>query len=504
VADSESTTLRKPREEKPPLRILLVGDDEGSLSGLQALLSSWGYGVDGAVGGQAALERSLVLHPAVIIVDLSMPIVDGLGLLRALRTYLPEIPVIVLNGQGSIETALGTAQEGVYSCLSRPVDTARLRVLIDNAVAERNARKQLNRFHPHPRAGWGTRQLVGDSPPMRHIQSLIEIAAPTAVPVLITGETGTGKELVARTLHHLSARASGPFIAINCSAIPETLLEGEIFGHEKGAFTGAIERRAGCFELANAGTIFLDEIAEMSPATQAKLLRVLEEGTVRRLGAKHEIKIDVRVLAATNKEPLAAMKDGSFREDLYYRLNVLNITVPTLRERMEDVPLLVESFIREFNAKYEKRVSAVDDEALRALMAHPWPGNVRELRNTIERAIIACPSDVLPARALRLSPTADVRPAQTARVDTLTIPLGAPLRDVERDVILGTLAWTQENKTRAAQILGISQKTLYNKLRVYAHATPGRGDAPARHARPREQPDPRVQESTRRGETHDD
>src|SRR5262249_10233347 len=251
-------------------------------------------------------------------------------------------------------TALGAAHDGVSSCPSHPVDAARLRALIDDAVADGDARTHLSRFRRAARAGWGTGQLVGDSIAMRHIQGLMEIAAPTAVPVLITGETGTGKELVARTLHHLSARSSGPFIAINCSAIPETLLEGEMFGHEKGAFTGAIERRAGCFELATAGTIFLDEIAEMSPATQAKLLRVLEEGTVRRLGAKQEIKIDVGVPAATKKEPLGALKDGSPREALYSRLNVLSIAAPPLRDRREDIPLLVDAFVREFNAKYEK------------------------------------------------------------------------------------------------------------------------------------------------------
>ena len=455
-----------------PLRVLVVGDEEHALAGLQQLLTSWGYEVERAGDGQTALERSLVLHPALILADLAMPVVDGLGLLRALRTYLPEIPVIILTGRGGIDTAVSAMQEGAYDYLAKPVDASRLRTLIDKALEEATARKDSSRTRRHVRGGWGAGLLVGDSPVMQHVQRLIEMAAPTPAPVLITGETGTGKELVARTIHNLSARSGGPFIAVNCSAIPETLLEGEMFGHEKGAFTGAFERRAGCFELAHGGTIFLDEIAETSPATQVKLLRVLQEGTVRRLGARSELRIDVRVLAATNKEPTVALKDGSLREDLYYRLNVLSITLPPLRERLDDIPLLVEAFIREFNAKYEKRVRTVEEEALRVLMAESWPGNVRELRNIVERAIIAGGGDTLAAAALRPA-SVGIRPPQAVRGETLVVPLGVPLRDIERDVILGTLAWTHDNKTRTAQILGISQKTLYNKLRAYGQSRAG-------------------------------
>ncbi|HEV8441234.1 MAG TPA: sigma-54 dependent transcriptional regulator [Methylomirabilota bacterium] len=463
-----------------PPRILLVGDEDSSLTRVQGVLLSWGYGVDRAADGQAALERSLILHPALVIADLGMPIVDGLGLLRALRAYQPEIPVVILTGSGGIETGLSAMQEGAYDCVTKPVDASRLRVVLERALEDGRARKELGRLRRQMRGAYGTGVLVGHSAAMQHVQRLIEMAAPTPAPVLITGETGTGKELVARTLHTLSARASGPFIAVNCSAIPETLLEGEMFGHEKGAFTGAFERRAGCFEVAHGGTIFLDEVAEMSPATQAKLLRVLEQGAVRRVGAKSELKVDVRVLAATNKDPATAIKEGALREDLYYRLNVLNIALPPLRERNEDIPLLVEEFIREFDTKYEKRIKGVDDEALQLLRAHPWPGNVRELRNTIERAIIACPGDVVTASGLRPGPVRR-RAAASERGDTITVSLGAPLRDVEREVILGTLAWANDNKTRAAQILGISQKTLYNKLRAYNHGADGsfgRGDQP--------------------------
>ena len=299
---------------------------------------------------------------------------------------------------------------------------------------------------------------------MQEVHRLIEQAAATPAPVLVHGETGTGKELVARPLHELSARADGPFVAVNCAAMPETLLESEIFGHERGAFTDARDRREGCFELAHGGTLLLDEVAEMQPGTQAKFLRVLEEGAFRRLGGKTEIKVDVRVVAATNKDPVAAVRDGAFREDLYYRLNVFSLAVPPLRHRVEDIPLLVTGFIEEFNRKYDKRVASVDDAALEILMSHAWPGNVRELRNVVERAFIVCEGDVIvPRLPLGISPP----PVVTAPVDpdTLTIAIGLPLREVEKQFVLRTLAAEHNNKTRAADRLEISTKTLHNMLR---------------------------------------
>jgi DNA-binding NtrC family response regulator len=306
--------------------------------------------------------------------------------------------------------------------------------------------------------------MFGRSAPMQEVHRLIEQAAATPAPVLIHGETGTGKELVARTLHELSARASGPFVAVNCAAMPETLLESEIFGHERGAFTDARDRREGCFELAHGGTLLLDEVAEMQPGTQAKFLRVLEEGAFRRLGGKTEITVDVRVVAATNKDPVAAVKDGAFREDLYYRLNVFTLAVPPLRQRVEDIPLLVTGFIEEFNAKYDKRITGVDDATLKILMSHAWPGNVRELRNVVERAFIACEGDVITAKILPgTSPVAPVA-SWSGDSDILTAPIGLPLREVEKQFVLRTLAAESNNKTRAADRLGISTKTLHNML----------------------------------------
>ena len=295
----------------------------------------------------------------------------------------------------------------------------------------------------------------------------LELAAPTDATLLVVGESGTGKEMVARTVHDLSPRRKGPFVAVNCAAIPETLLESEIFGHEKGAFTGAVERRQGCFELADRGTLLLDEVAEMAPSIQAKFLRVLQEGQLRRLGAKSEIQVNVRVIAATNRDPAKALVDGSLREDLYYRLNVFTVALPPLRERPDDVPELVQAFLDEFNERHGRSVRGLDERALEIVRRHRWPGNVRELRNAIERAVIVCPGDLIGVEHLPvpLAPSSPV--AMAASEDGVLVPVGARIEDAERELILRTLAHVENNKTRAAEILGISLKTLHNKLNKY-------------------------------------
>ena len=332
------------------LKILIVDDEEPARQGLTQLLARWGYEVDEAADGQEALAKAASGLPAVVLSDLVMPRMDGLELLRALKTDVPFASVILLTGQGSIDTAVTAMKEGAYDYLTKPVDVARLRVLIPKAAERGEALREVALLRRKLSQVWGMGRLVGTSHGMQEVYRLIEVAAPTPAAVLISGESGTGKELVARTLHDLSPRSKGPFVAVNCAAIPETLLESEIFGHEKGAFTGALERRPGCFELAHEGTIFLDEIAEMNPGTQAKFLRILQDNTVRRLGGKTEIKVDVRVLAATNKDPVKAIQEGTFREDLYYRLNVVSLNLPPLRERRDDIPALVQAFIEEFNA----------------------------------------------------------------------------------------------------------------------------------------------------------
>ncbi len=344
------------------------------------------------------------------------------------------------------------------------MDLPRLKSLIEKALEKGETLREVSLLRRRVQEVWGSGNLVGKSRSMQEVYRLIDLAAPTTAPVLISGESGTGKELVARRLHELSPRSKGPFVAVNCSAIPETLLESEIFGHEKGAFTGALERRAGCFELAHGGTLLLDEIAEMHPPTQAKFLRILQDGTVRRLGGKTELTLDVRVLASTNKDPVKAMKDGIFREDLYYRLNVVSILLPALRERREDIPLLIQAFIEEFNSKYKRQIRSVDEAAQQILLAHLWPGNVRELRNTIERAVITCETDLIAPRHL---PPGFATIGRGEDASAVTLPLGITVDDAEKTLILRTLASVGNNKARAAEILGISLKTLHNKLHRY-------------------------------------
>ena len=444
-------------------RILIVDDDQDTRGAMETLLSSWGYEVEVASGGRDALERASAIRPALVISDLVMPDFDGLQLIGALQRELPMVPVIILTGQATIDSAVAAMREGAYDYLTKPVDLDRLKLLAERALDKASTLQEITILRRRVKDVWGSGRLIGHSKPMRDVHRLIDLAAATPASVLIQGETGTGKELVARTLHELSPRAKGPFVAVNCAAIPDTLLESEIFGHEKGAFTDARERREGCFELANGGTLLLDEVAEMQPGTQAKFLRVLEQGSLRRLGGKAEIKVDVRVVAATNKDPLTAMRSGAFREDLYYRLNVFSVALPPLRQRLDDIPLIVSAFLEEFGAKYDKRVRAADDSALKILMSYSWPGNVRELRNVVERAFIACDGDVLTAKCL---PIGSIAPPPNRGDDPgmLTVPIGMPLREVEKEFVLRTLAAEHNNKTRAANRLEITAKTLHNKL----------------------------------------
>ncbi len=448
-------------------RVLVADDDEAARTGLALLLSTWGYEIEEAVDGEDALERAPAFRPAVVIADMVMPKVDGLSLLKSLAATLPSAPVILLTAHGTIETAVSAMKDGAYDYLTKPVDPRRLRALLEKALEKAEVLREVTVLRRQLKETRGLGPLLGVSPSMQEVYRQIELAGPTAAPVLISGETGTGKELVARTIHQLSPRAGGPFVAVNCSAVPESLLESELFGHEKGAFTGALARRAGYFELADGGTIFLDEITEMSPALQAKYLRILQDGVIRRLASKDEVKVNVRIIAATNKDATQAVQDGSFREDLYYRVNVLSIALPPLRRRPEDIPILLEAFVAEFNQKYDRRVKSVDEAAMTLLRRHSWPGNVRELRNTVERAVVACEGDLITPQCLPLAPRVETRAAEAQDADAVVLPLGTTLDDGERTLILRTLESVKNNKTRAADILGTTPKTLHNKLRRY-------------------------------------
>jgi DNA-binding NtrC family response regulator len=361
---------------------------------------------------------------------------------------------------------------GAYDFLQKPVDATRLRTILGNATRQRSTEIELEVARRRLRESGVLGSLVGSSKVMREIFGLIEQVAPSNVHVLITGESGTGKELVARTLHELSPRKAKPFVAVNCAAIPETLIESEIFGHEKGAFTGAAERRAGCFELATGGSLLLDEVGEMPLATQAKLLRVLEERKLRRLGARTEQDVDVRVLAATNRAPETMVAEGHLRADLYYRLNVFNIHMPPLRDHMEDLPAMCEAILTQMNEKHGRRVAGVAPSMINRLNAYNWPGNVRELRNTVERAVILCP-DGAPLDVGHLPPGFGKTPvpaAAAANTGEIGVHVGTTVDEAERLLILHTLEATGQNKTRAAEILGVSLKTLHNKLKEYSRA----------------------------------
>jgi DNA-binding NtrC family response regulator len=452
-------------------RVLIVEDDPATRSGLAELVQAWGFQTEEAPDGEEALKKVTTFRPAIIVSDLVMPRMGGRELLRALRDQLSDIAFILLTAQGTVESAVEAIKDGAYDYLSKPVDPQRLKILLEKSMERQATLREVRTLRRQLRDHGSFGRIIGNSPGIRSVYRVIEQAAPTQASVLISGESGTGKELIAQTIHELSPRATFPFVAINCAAIPETLLESEIFGHEKGAFTGAHDRRTGVFELAHRGTLFLDEIAEMQPATQVKLLRVLQERTFRRLGGRQEQSVDVRVIAATNVNPLEAARSGKLREDLFYRLNVFNIDLPPLRDRREDVPLLAQAFITEFNKLNNKGIRAVDQDTMYVLEHYPWPGNIRELRNVIERATILAEGDFIEMK--HLPPTLVAKGEES--LPTLTIAPGTTVDEAERKLILLTLEHCRNNKTRAAEVLGISLKTLHNKLNRMKEETGARG-----------------------------
>lgn len=456
-----------------PARILIADDEPDSRKALAELLGRWGHAVQEAADGAEALRRALERQPDLVITDLVMPGMDGLWLLRAIREELGDVPVILLTGRGTIDTAVEAIREGAYDFLEKPVDPSRLRVLVNRVVEKMVTLQEVAALRHSLRQKDADGAVIGVSPAMRRIYSLVEKVAPSKTSVVITGPSGTGKEVIARTIHNLSPRRDKPFVAINCSAIPASLMESEIFGHEKGAFTGADQRRLGCFELANGGTLFLDEVGELPVELQAKFLRVLEEEKLRRLGGKTEISVDVRVICATNRDLKKQIEAGLFREDLYFRLNVFSIELPPLCERREDIPLLAQHFVERFAAEAGKRIRGITPKAMDILQSYSWPGNIRELRNTIERGVILCDGDMIDESHL----PPEMEPDDSAGA-VIKLSLGMPLREVEKEYILGSLRRNKGNKSRTAEILGISEKTLYNKLNRYiADAKARNGDA---------------------------
>jgi DNA-binding NtrC family response regulator len=430
---------------------------------------SLGYEADTAGDGREALEKLVSFPACAVLADLVMPRMDGVALLKELAARGDCTPVIILTALGSIEQALSVMHDlKAFWFLEKPVQPEVMRSLLQRAIQQNQLVQETDRLRRELSYQGVLGDLVGDSPVMQEVFSQIRQVAPTTASVLITGESGTGKELAARAIHQLSQRSNGPFVAVNCAALPETLMESELFGHERGAFTGAFGRSPGCFEQADNGTLLLDEIAEMPIGTQAKLLRVIEESTVRRLGGARDIPISVRVLAATNRPPAAAIQSNHLREDLYYRLNVFHLSMPPLRDHKEDIAAIVAAMIHGLNRKHGCRVTNLSPEVLLRWEESSWPGNVRELRNLVERAVIVAGEGEIQLRHLPggiAAPQPAV--AKTVSSDVLTARVGSRLSEVEEAYIRLTLLHTANNKRRAAQILGLCVRTLHNKLRQY-------------------------------------
>ncbi len=442
---------------------ILIADDEPSITvGLSELLELEGYETATVNDGKDALKQIEEKTFDIALLDLVMPGLDGLQILNAIKQAGLSTTVIMISGKGNTETTVKAIKAGAYDYLDKPVDPNRLRTIIAKALEHQSLLRKNNELEQKVRSLSRYGDMVGQDEKIHEVYHLIEAVADTSANVLITGESGTGKELVARAIHKKSSRVEGPFIAINCSAFPRELLENELFGHEKGAFTGALKEKPGCFEMADGGTLFLDEIGEMPADTQIKLLRVLEEMSFRRLGGLKEIKVDVRVVAATNRDIQKAIKEGLLREDIYFRLSVMEIELPSLRERMSDLLPLINEFLKIFNDRNNKEVKGFSPECLEVLRKHHWPGNIRELKNLVERTVILCEGDTI---ELKHFPKHIFTATQKESGES--IELGRELHEIEKDVIFKTLKMTRNNKTKAAQILGISLKTMHNKLNKY-------------------------------------
>src|SRR4051795_1260465 len=448
--------------------VLIVDDEAGVRSALGGVLRDEGYAVEAVESGEACLDRVTRMPFDVIILDIWLPGMDGLATLSRLRERRVDSPVVMISGHGNIESAVRAIKMGAFDFVEKPLSLDKTVLVVGNAVRQR----RLEAENRELRATVGRRQtIVGESYVLRQLLEQVAMAAPTNGRVLIYGENGTGKELVARTIHMRSRRAKGPFIEVNCAAIPEELIESELFGHMKGAFTGAVSDRRGKFELADGGTLFLDEIADMSVKTQAKVLRALQEQVVEPVGGSTSVKVDVRIIAATNKDLPTEIRAGRFREDLYFRLNVIPIFVPPLRERDADIPLLAEPFMIEFAREYGRRPKQLDTGAATGLRSYRWPGNVRELRNVIERLMIMVPGETITLPNLAFLEGSAPLGAEPAGAPT--VPLHEARDRFERDYILRALAANNGNISRTADVLGVERSNLYRKMR-------GFGIAPAR------------------------
>jgi DNA-binding NtrC family response regulator len=449
-------------------RILIVDDEANARAALAEILRQENFAVETAADGFKALARMEDFTPDLVLTDLKMPGMDGVELLRKVREADPEIPCVLMTAFGAVETAVSAMREGAADYLTKPLNTDELLVVLERALERRRLRRETATLRGQLAERYKFENIVGSSPEMQQVFKSIAQVAPSRATVLLTGESGTGKELVAAAVHHRSPRANGPFVRLHCAALAESLLESELFGHERGAYTGADRRREGRFEQADGGTLFLDEIGEISASTQVKLLRVLQEREFERVGSNQTLRVDVRVIAATNKDLKSLVDAGRFREDLFYRLNVINIRLPSLRERGSDVPALAMHFLRRYAEENAKLVDRITDAALAQLVRYDWPGNVRELENVIERAVVLAEGTTIEPQ--HLPPEIAVQP-KTSNVPVIP---GSSMAEIERHAILKTLEAMGGSTSKAADVLGISVRKIQYKLQEYGAAPKSR------------------------------
>ena len=445
--------------------ILVVDDDRAHRTMLCTLLDGWGFSVEEADDGARAIERVQEKSYDLVLMDVRMVELSGLEALPEIKKFNPAIPIIIMTAYSSVDTAVEALKKGAYDYLGKPLDFDELKLAIERAMDHSRLKEENRALKERLGSGFNTGDIIGRSRAMLELLETVSLVAPTEATVLITGESGTGKELIASAIHVNSPRRAKPFIQVNCAAITETLLESELFGHERGAFTGADRRREGRFRLAHGGSIFLDEVSEMSGAMQAKLLRVLQEKEIQRVGGEEVLKVDVRVMAATNKDLKKEIEAGGFREDLYYRLNVVTLAAPALRERREDIPLLAQHFLETFAEKNRKHIKGFTPQAMDRLVRYDWPGNVRELMNAVERGVILCRGEYIAEKDFPLS----VSQAEVSELEHVRdgLPADLPLEEVEKVTILNTLESAGGNKSEAARRLGITRRTLHKKLKKY-------------------------------------
>jgi two-component system response regulator HydG len=447
--------------------VLVVDDDVGHLSVLKTVIKSWGYHVEGADDGSKAVEKAKERPFDLIVTDVRMAEMSGIEALKVIKDYNPAIPILIMTAYSSVESAVEALKAGAYDYLTKPLDFDVLKLTIERALDHTSLRAENLSLKEKLRSSYDLANIIGKSQPMKELIEMVAMVAPSEATALITGESGTGKELIARSIHYNSGRKEGPLVTVNCAALTETLLESELFGHEKGAFTGADRRREGRFMQGNKGTIFLDEIGEMSSVMQAKLLRVIQDREIQRVGSDFTLKVDVRILAATNRDLQEDVSAGKFREDLYYRLNVVTLRVPPLRERVEDIPLLAQHFLETYARKNKKRIKGFTPLAMDMFLKYDWPGNVRELENAVERAVILGLGDYitekeLPLRIAKAYPHAE-------KIDRPPTVSNEPrsLEAAEKEAVLAALKAAGGNKSETARLLGITRKTLHKKLQKY-------------------------------------